>query len=121
VELLVKPEIDLNIFEMVDALGQKDKSKTLKLFNQHLKQGDDEQYLFSMFVYQIRNLIRVKAPQIGRLDMHPFVIEKSRKQARNFSFEDLKKIYQKLFEIDLSVKTGKINIKSALETFIVEL
>lgn len=119
IELLIKPEVDLNIFEMVDALGQRNRSKAIQLFNQHIKKGEDESYLFSMFIYQIRNLIKVKSGPMAKLDMHPFVIKKTSQQARNFSFEDLKKIYQKLLEIDLDVKTGKIDIKAALEMFIV--
>lgn len=121
VELLIKPEIDLNIFEMVDALGQKNKSKALKLFNQHLKKGEDESYLFSMFIYLIRNLLKVKSGPSAKLDMHPFVIKKTIQQARNFSFEDLKKIYQKLLEIDLDIKTGKTDYRTALEMFIMSL
>lgn len=119
VELLVKPEIDLNIFEMVDALGQKNKSKVLKIFNQFLEKREDEGYLLSMFIYQIRNLIKVKAG--GRLVMHPFVAKKSRQQARNFSFEDLKKIYHQLLTIDFEIKTGKTDPKTAIELFVVGL
>lgn len=119
VELLVKPEIDLNIFEMVDALGQKNKARVLKLFNQHIEKGEDEFYLLSMFIYQIRNLIKVKAG--GKLDMRYFVIQKSREQAKNFSFEELKKIYRRLLAIDLDIKTGRTDATTALELFLAKL
>lgn len=119
IELLVKPEIDLNIFEMVDALGYKNKNKVLNLFKQYLEKGQDENYLLSMFVYQIRNLIKVKAD--GKLDIHPFVILKSKQQAKNFSWDDLKKIYHQLMTIDFEIKTGKTDSKTALEMFLVGL
>ncbi len=119
IELLIKPEIDLNIFEMVDALGYKNKNKVLKIFNQFLEKREDEVYLLTMFIYQIRNLIKVKAG--GRLDLHPFVIKKSRQQARNFSFEDLKKIYYQLLTIDLDIKTGKVDPRVGLELFLTAL
>jgi len=119
IELLVKPEIDLNIFEMVDALGHKNKNKVLNLFKQYLEKGQDENYLLSMFVYQIRNLIKVKAE--GKLDIHPFVILKSKQQAKNFSWDDLKKIYHQLMTIDFEIKTGKTDSKTALEMFLVGL
>ncbi len=119
IELLVKPEIDLNIFEMVDALGHKNKNKVLNLFKQYLEKGQDENYLLSMFVYQIRNLIKVKAD--GKLDIHPFVILKSKQQAKNFSWDDLKKIYHQLMTIDFEIKTGKTDSKTALEMFLVGL
>jgi DNA polymerase-3 subunit delta len=119
VELLVKPEIDLNIFDMVDALGHKNKNKVLNLFRKYLEKSEDEAYLLAMFIYQIRNLIKVKSS--GKIDMHPFVIQKSKKQAKNFSFEDLKKIYYQLLTIDFDIKTGKTDPKTALELFLVNL
>ena len=118
VEMLVRPEIDLNIFDMIDALGQKNKARVLKLFNQHIEKGEDEFYLLSMFVYQIRNLIRIKSTPLAKLDLHPFVIRKTQYQAKNFSFEDLKKIYYQLMTIDLEAKTGKTDIITALELFL---
>ena len=119
IELLVKPEIDLNIFEMVDALGCKNKGLALKLFNQHLKKGEDEGRLFNMFVYQFRNLIKVKTG--GGRELRPFVFKKTQSQAKNFSLEDLKKTYQKLLEIDLNTKTGRVDIRAALELFATNL
>ncbi len=121
IELLVKPEIDLNIFEMVDALGQKNKTRVLNLFNQHLEKGDDEFYLLSMFVYQIRNLLRIKSTPLAKLDLHPFVIRKTQYQAKNFTFEELKKIYYQLMTIDLEAKTGKSDIMTALELFLTNI
>ncbi|MFH2013444.1 MAG: DNA polymerase III subunit delta [Patescibacteria group bacterium] len=119
VELLVKPEFDLNIFNMVDALGDKDKKKAISLFKKHLDKGEDPFYLLSMFVYQFRNLIKVRSG--GKLDLHPFVIKKTQHQARNFGIDELKKIYHSLLIIDFDSKIGKTDIKTALEMFVVGL
>lgn len=122
VELLIKPEIDLNIFEMVDAIGHKNKTKALQLFNQHLKDGTDEYYLLSMIVYQIRNLIKVKTTKaIELLGLNPFVVRKSSQQSEKFTFEELKKIYHRLMTIDFESKLGKTDVKIALEKLIIEL
>ncbi|MFZ5559904.1 MAG: DNA polymerase III subunit delta, partial [Patescibacteria group bacterium] len=121
VELLVRPGIDLNIFDMVDALGQKNKSRVLKLFSQHIEKGEDEFYLLSMFIYQIRNLLRIKSTPIAKLDLHPFVIRKTLYQVKNFTFEELKKIYYQLMTIDLEAKTGKTDIMIALELFLAKI
>jgi len=119
IELLVNPGIDLNIFNMVDALGQKDKKRALSLFKKHLEKGENESYLLSMFIYQFRNLIKVKAG--GKLDMHPFVVQKTQQQVKNFNMDELKKIYHKLLMIDFNTKTGKTDTKTALEMFVVGL
>jgi DNA polymerase III subunit delta len=122
VELFIKPEIDLNIFEMVDAIGYKNRSKALSLFNQHIEDGADEYYLLSMMVYQIRNLIKVKTVKaIELLGLHPFVARKTGQQAGEFSFEELKKIYHQLMTIDFESKLGKTDINMALELFLTNL
>jgi len=53
--------------------------------------------------------------------MHPYVAKKSLMQARQFGKEKIKKIYSKLVDLDLSVKTGKGNFESALEELILSL
>jgi DNA polymerase III subunit delta len=122
VELLVKPEIDLNIFDLVDAIGYKNKAKALKLFNQHIEDGADGHYLLSMIVYQIRNLIKIKtAKTVESLGLHPFVVRKTSQQAEKFTFEELKKIYHHLMTIDFESKLGKCDINIALEKLIIDL
>lgn len=130
IDKLVSREIDINIFNIIDALGEKNKKLALKLIRQYLNKGEDEMYLLNRFVYQFRNLLRIKdlsdegTPSYlfaKKTGLHDFVAKKTGEQAKNFSFPELKKIYQKLLEIDLDVKTGKIDIKTALELFIVGL
>jgi len=122
VELLVRPEIDLNIFQLVDAIGYKQKTKVLFLFGQYIKSGESEYYLLSMIAYQIRNLIKVKTTKaIELLGLHPFVARKSSQQSENFTFEELKKIYHQLMIIDFESKLGKTDIIAALELFLTNL
>ncbi len=119
IKKLVKPKIDVNIFNLIDVLGEKNKKQALRLVHDHLKKGESEMYLLDRFVYQFRNLIKVKSG--GGKDLHPFVFRKTQSQARNFSFEELKKIYRKLLEIDIDIKTGKVDARATLELFVTEL
>ncbi len=131
VELLVKADLNSNIFATVDALGANNKKEALRLLHEHLKKGDDPFYLLSMFFYQFRNMLKVadlyekgmRAEfDIARMTkLHPFVVKKTLSQMRSFTFSKLKKIYQTLGEIDTAVKTGKVEIKLALDKFVVEL
>lgn len=131
VELLVKADIDNNIFATVDALGANRKKEALRLLHRHLEKGDDPFYLLSMFVYQFRNLVRVAdlrereragEYEIAKLTkLHPFVVKKSLGQLRYYNFDRLKKIYATLANLDLKVKTGQLEIKVALDKFVAEL
>jgi len=131
VDLLVQSNFDLNIFQTIDALGNRNKKEALKFLHQHLKKGEDPFYIFSMFVYQFRNLLKIadlkenyrmnEQEIANKTKLHPFVVRKSLSQGRNFSLEILKKIYQKLGNLDAKIKTGQIDIKLALDKFIVEI
>lgn len=130
VEELVVSDFHSDIFAVIDAIAKKDKKSSLKILNDHLEQGESEQYLLSMIVYQFRNLIKVKsladkelkADQIAKkTGLHPFVVKKTLVSSRLFSFDDLKEIYKKLFDIDLKIKTGEIEPQTALNLFVAEL
>lgn len=121
IELLIKPEIDLNVFGIIDAIGLKNKNRALKLMSGYFEKGEDEIRLLGMFVYQFRNLIKVKSAPLESLGLHPFVLRKTKEQAKNFSFEELKKIYYHLLTIDFDIKLGKVNSVAALELFVTKL
>ena len=131
VELLVKANLGGNIFRTIDALGTGDKKEALKLLHNHLEKGDDPFYLLAMFSHQFRNMLKVadlkenenmNEYEISKTaKLHPFVVKKSLAQIRNFPLAHLKEIYRRLSELDLKVKTGKIDIKLALDKFIAEL
>lgn len=131
IEILVRAKIDSNIFQTIDALAGRRKMEALKLLHRHLERGEDPFYILSMFIYQFRNLIKIadlkenygaREQEIVRISKsHPFVVKKSMAQLRMFPLEKLKKIYQKLSDLDTKVKTGQIEIKLALDKFIVEL
>lgn len=130
VELLVKPRVEMEIFETIDAIVSKNKKLAAVLMRKHLEAGDSPLYLLHMMNFQFRNILEVKdllergrfhEPALKKLGLHPFVLRKSCSQAQNFSFQEIKKIYQKIFEADFNVKTGKLDPQSALEVFIAEI
>jgi len=130
VALLVKPKIETDIFNTIDGLAQKNKSQAIRLIQRHLEKGDSASYLFSMINFQFRNLLAVKDLQerrnvfnviVKKSGLHPFVAKKSYFQSQKFSLEELKKIYRKIYQADLDIKTGKINPEAALETLVAEI
>lgn len=130
VRLLVQSKVDMNIFNLIDSISSKNKSRSALLLNRQIEKGLNEIYILTMFVYQFRNLLKIKSLLEQNLSnqeiavkakMHPFVIQKSVEQCRRFEMEDLKKIYQKLFDADLAIKTGKINPRLALDLLVVSV
>jgi len=119
IELLVRPKIEADIFKTIDAIALRNKKQALELLHKHLEKGDAPLYLLAMINFQLRNLLTIKSG--ARLSAHPYVVKKATQQAENFSLDELKKIYQKIFQADLNIKTGKIGAEAALDLFIAEM
>ena len=72
------------------------------------------------FHHKSRNLLIIKeSPKNSGL--HPFVVQKSYYLCNQFSIEQLKKIYQKIFQADLDIKTGKVEAETALDLLFAEV
>jgi len=130
IELLVRPKIETDIFKTIDAISEKKKSQALMLLHQHLEKGDAPLYLLAMINFQFRNLLTIKelieknTPYykiISKSKLHPFIVKKSYQQAQRFTLQQLKKIYQKIFQVDYQIKTGKIEPEVALDILITEV
>ena len=130
IELLVKPKIEPEIFKTIDAIASRNKKQALELIHKHLEKGDNPLYLLSMINFQFRNLLTIrdlieknKSPYAlsKEAKLHPYVIKKSYSQAQKFKIDELKKIYQKIFQVDLAIKTGKVEPETALDIFIAEI
>ena len=127
IELFVKPRIELDIFKTIDALAAKNKKQALALLHKHLDGGEVPLYLLSMIAYQFKNLLIVKelaqkglmyASIVKKSGLHPFVVKKTYYACNQFSFEELKKIYQRIFQVDLDIKTGKVEAETALDLLV---
>ncbi|KKT17588.1 MAG: DNA polymerase III subunit delta [Candidatus Nealsonbacteria bacterium RIFCSPLOWO2_01_FULL_43_36] len=126
VRLFVKPKLETDIFKTIDAISLKNKKQALNLLHKHLEKGDSPLYLLSMINFQFRNILGVKdlaerGEPLSSSGLKPFLARKSSEQARKFTYDELKKIYQKIFQIDYSIKTGKLDPQAALDLLIAEL
>lgn len=130
-EEISKGQIETGIFDLVDAIGIKDKPRAIELKNNLVMQGDNEFYIFSMIHTQLRNIMKVSEcaskgitdhGQVSKLcSMHPFVAKKTLSQQGKFKRGELKEIFSLAAKIDVMAKSGKVNIDEALDYFIVKV
>ncbi|MBE2224740.1 MAG: DNA polymerase III subunit delta [Anaerolineae bacterium] len=130
VELLSPYLAEASIFDLVDALGNRNEKKAALLLQKKFAEGTDPFYLFSMFIRQFRLLIQVKeAAQDGsrppaisqQLKMHSFVAGKLYQQSQQFSLPQLEQIYCHLLNVDVQVKTGRNDLTTALNLLVAVL
>lgn len=130
VERYVRQDAELNIFAALDDAASRRLPHALRLLAEHMERGESPLYLFSMLAFQFRNLITVKSAQeralapggiAKRYSLHPFVVRKCLALCSRFSLRQLREVYQSLWTFDYAVKTGKIDAKSALYQFVLQM
>jgi DNA polymerase-3 subunit delta len=130
VRLLVPYAQEANIFDMVDAIGQKDTAKALQLLRELQRDGAAPLYLLAMIVRQFRILVQVSDQMTQNLSpdaiakkigLHPYPTQKAMQQSRRWRMADLEAAYDRLLETDLAIKTGKLPDDLALDLLVVEL
>jgi DNA polymerase-3 subunit delta len=129
VRLLTPDVAPISVFDMVDAIGERNIPKAAQLLHR-LLETEMPIPLFGMIIRQFRLLIlaREVLDQGGRkqqiektLKVHPFVAEKLEKQTSLFDMKQLKEIYHRLLTTDEYMKTGQMDPKIAMEMFVSEM
>lgn len=136
IEDFVTPALSSSVFKLTDAVAGKKVDESLKVLKTLKESGEELTMVFFMIVRHFRILIQVfdmisKGEHVStitkKLKQHPFVIQKTTQQSKNFNLETLEKIYKELLKIDKNFKTGIIRIykqddrefQLAIEKFII--
>jgi DNA polymerase-3 subunit delta len=131
VALLTPYVAEARIFDMVDALAEGRAQVALQMLHRLLQEKDQDPFkVYGMIVRQFRLLLTAKeflvlggSPRqmASTLGMNPYVAEKTAKQSRAFSLDQLEEIYRLLLDYDLKMKTGRIDPGLALDLLVAGL
>lgn len=129
IKKIISKPMENNIFELVDAVGEKNGSRALKIFSNMLISSEPEVRILHMIIRQFKILYLVKlmvdrgyttisiAP---KLSLPQYIVKKYVKQANIFSCKDLLNVLNKGLEADKNIKTGKMTPRLAIEILITE-
>ncbi len=118
------------VFNMVDALGQRDGRTAAQTLHRLLDAGEHPLGLLAMIVRQFRLLIQVKELRTEgatsrdvaqALKLHPFPAGKLYNQATHFTAAQLETVYRHLLDTDVAIKTGEIEAEVALDLLVAGL
>lgn len=130
VEVMVSKTSEFSIFELVDAIAERNRANAIKMAREMVFLGEPVIKILFMIARQFRLLLltktllqqgNVEKSLAGLLQAHPFVAQKCAKQARNFSVQELKAAMGKILDADADIKTGQQEAVLALELLIVSL
>ncbi|MCF6158086.1 MAG: DNA polymerase III subunit delta [wastewater metagenome] len=130
VEALVGIDRNRTVFELTDAVAQRDILSSLKILNQMLNHGEDSVRIISLLAWQIKRLWRAKqllrqgtdeSKVASELQVIPFFAKRFFVQVGLFTEDDLMKKYALLLETDVQSKTRSRNMQLLLELLIYKL
>ena len=126
VSLLVRRNIEGDVFNAVSYLIGKNTKDAVEQFARVVRQGEDPIKTFGLIVFQYRALLKVRSAldESGQfasdraaksLRLHPFVVKKTLPFAKKYAAGDLRRIYKLLLKTDLELKTGEVTLGEFVE------
>jgi len=128
VRLLSAEVQEARIFDLTDALAQRNRIEALNLLHDLLADGQHPLALLPTITSQVRNLLLVKelaadglrAAQIASaLGSSPFIIEKALHNIGKFSIAQLENTYRRLLDTDAALKRSRLTPEMALDLLVV--
>lgn len=131
IDLLVPYTEEADQFGLSNAIGQRNARRAYDQLHKELDEGSNPMAILGSIAAQIRALIEVK--DMAERGMSPAEIAQAKgwksdyaatarlKEAANFSMARLEQTMEMLLEIDVAIKTGRMDSLLALDTLIARL
>jgi DNA polymerase-3 subunit delta len=117
--LLVKKDLEYSIFELTDALAQKNEQKALQIANDLLTDRKTASSILPLISKYFRRLFYVSVTKLSDseiaslLNVKEYAINITRRQVGVFGAKQLKEIVELCAELDFKLKNSKIFIDNA--------
>jgi DNA polymerase-3 subunit delta len=129
VRLLSASAQEARIFDLTDALAQRNRKQALDLLHDLLADGEPPLKLISTITSQVRSLLLVKELAndglriqqiVTATGMAPFVAEKALRQVGKFQTAQLEGAYRQLLATDAALKRSRMTPEMALDLLVVD-
>lgn len=118
---IVSTDLESTIWDLVDLISTGDKSAAFTSLDR-LSKDVEYEYIFAMIARQIRliylGLNATSSKHMTEFGVNPFVASKIFRVLARFNLEKVKKLYRKLTDIDIAVKSGKLDKNLALDMLV---
>lgn len=131
--LVVKKLGDSNeiLFSLAKAIMSKDKKQALKLYNDLKAYQIDANSIIGLMASQMKLVSQIKVLKEKNLNVSQiqqnlnlkssYQVKKLSEYIYSYSYNDIKTFFNKLFNLDYSIKTGKVDSSNAIELLIINL
>ena len=120
---------EISIFKLTDALLNRNLAASLEAFQQLQEQGQPYLLMLHMITGQLLTMTKIKFYQEGGCSFNQiaemskqkeFVIRKMLEKSARFSAQDIRVLFQKLLDLDLSMKSQSKDQRILMETMIID-
>ena len=121
--------VEIDIFKLIDDIVKRNKEEGIEIYHEMLKINEEPLKIVIMLANQFRIMYQSKELMLkgytekdiaSLLKIHPYRVKLALQNSRNYSSKTLLKYLNELADIDIGIKTGKINKDLALELFILK-
>lgn len=121
--------VEIDIFKLIDNIVKGRKEDGIEIYHEMLKINEEPLKIVIMLANQFRIMYQSKELMLkgytekdisSLLKIHPYRVKLALQNSRNYSSRTLLKYLNELADIDVGIKTGKLNKDLALELFILK-
>ncbi len=127
---LTTKSLEVNNFKLIDAIINKNKSEAINLYQERIKLNEEPIAIIIALANQIRIMYQVKQLYLNGytennianiLKIHPYRVKLASQNAKKYDSDTLLNYLKQLADLDINIKTGKIDKQIGLELFIISL
>lgn len=130
IEAVVPRNIENDIFKLINACSEKDVDRSLRLYGDMLLEGENSFGILALLSKQIKNMLEVSElygkKYDGRdislkLKLHEYTVKLCIKYSSSIKRPVLQSAFRKCLNAELSIKSGKMGERLAMEMLLVGL
>lgn len=127
---LIIPSLDDDIFSLIDAITNKDKNKSIKLYQEFINRNEDMIKIIYLLASKYRLMLQVRLlsdrgyleSDIAKtMQIHPYRAKMVLREAYKYELGNLIKILKELDYLDRDIKLGNVDKNLALEVFLLKV
>lgn len=126
---LVKKGYDSTIFNLIDEINRGNKEKVMDIYKELLFENETEEKILYTIANHYRLLYKVKIKSMSLSDqeliklynLHPYRLTKLKEQCNLISGDEILSMLKELSNIDIGVKSGKMDISTGMFLFFEKL
>lgn len=130
IDLLVTKQVEENVFELSQAILNKETARSFRIYKDLIMNNEEPVKLIVLIGNAMRLLYQVKLldrkgyndREIAQiLSMNPYRLKYIRRDGKDFDLKELLAHIDELSQLDIAVKTGKIDKYKGLELFLMRM